>query len=286
MPHSYFDDEYDPLAPMLDADQAEDEPAKAKSPTREGLDLDTRQRRADELLSVVEQAAVSGDLTKLGQAINDCRELAFAPPRQEDELTENADGSVDAQGLVRVWFDESNRLQRVRLNSFWYSKIKPGQSLDNAFRQAFADFALRVNPVFDGYFEQEPPVEDFAPAEPNDAVEGLHRITELHERMMAELDAQADATDDADSARETEPVVGRAYGVTITLNPAGLPEDISFDPGWLDRTNVGDICAAVVEAAKNAYDSLQPPEDDRITAYDELSKQRDALLASLSRFIT
>lgn len=191
-----------------------------------------------------------------------------------------ADGGVaSSEGIVRVWFDDDRRLAKVRLSPVWFTKLDTPEELERAFAQAFRLAAARVATV-----GPRPS------AEVTD--EEMGEVPELTNDSLAaaiaELEGMFGEWDEALERHLATPrpapvaVSGSSGGATVTLNPAGHPWSVRFDPEWLDDAQVGAICNAVLAAANDATArraSTAEPDDE----FEGLRHRHAVAMARLHR---
>ncbi|GAA4888517.1 hypothetical protein GCM10025789_00950 [Tessaracoccus lubricantis] len=196
---------------------------------------------------------------------------------------DDADGGFsDHERVVRVWV-EDGRLAKVRLSPVWFHKVPDAAALEARFREALMLSTLRLPAAPQGAVEA--PYEPEASAEVLERLRGLPRLSR---RSLVQFAALADEFDARDAAAleahgdvtRGEPVSGRSKGVTVTLNPDGVAERVTFDPKWLDEAQVGAICTHIMRAADRAHalrDAAAPGE----AAVDELTEERELLRLAL-----
>lgn len=182
---------------------------------------------------------------------------ASASPAGSDDAHPSDGSFVGGDGVVRIWFDDAGRLAKVRVSPIWFKKLQGSQTLRHAFLQAFRLSSVRV--------ASSPP----APAlERDDAVPAPAGIDELRTRtasilaLMDEWDAAVARRMAASPPPPPRPATGRVQGVTVTLNAAGHPWDITFDEEWLDDAQVGLICSSVLTATQRAYEAHVPEREE------------------------
>ncbi len=234
MSDDYFDDDYDPLAPMPDRPR-DDDPGPPDTP------------------------ATPGD-----------------------------GGFGDSEGLVRIWVDDAGRLTKVRLSPVWFRRIRPGQTLEAAFRMAFLRAGLRVAPTRWQRPTGNPPTG--GPRTAPDPTPGtIEAISEHVEAAAAHRRAWFAKLKQVRSRPSPPPPTfrGRAEGATVTLTNDGRPKQVEFDDGWLDRTQVGAVCTAVLAAADAAHAQVEAHEPDDAPAEDlrTMAEQQTAMLHALCHLL-
>lgn len=247
----FFDDDYDPLAPQ-------------------GLGQDEVSDDADDLAGDFVEPEHDSDLEQPQPYGHDYE------PDPEVEGSEGDGGFGDGEGIVRVWFDERGRLERVRLHQVWYKALDSGDTLQNAFARALMAASLSIPAVGD-----EEPADyrdlDFGDLPPfsRESMEAYIAMIEDHKAQWDE--ALARAQEAGSPAPQT--VTGRVKGVTVTLDNVGRPTTVDFDERWLDDARVGTICKTVVAAANAAYERFVPTEDEHQLELDRFRLEHEVLLA-------
>lgn len=180
-----------------------------------------------------------------------------------------------------MWFDGEGCLDRVRVSPVWFKKLKRGQTLDQAFMQAFAVSGYSVGggdvSGFSAGLGGEDPVVEL----PDMPIEEYVELMRGHALLRREAMERALA----EPVPQAGPVVGRFAGVTIWLGSNGHPEGIEFDEDWLDDAQVGAICAAVERAARDAFSRYREVADDRFAEVERLDEEYRLLRAGLNRYL-
>lgn len=211
----------------------------------------------------------------------------LAPPDFGDAPDEAADpgvgGYADPDRIVRVWV-EDNRLTKVRVSPVWFRRVMGEDTLENHFRQAFAEasFALASVPP-------EPSAsadEDDAAPDDLDAFDQLPRLSAssltAFGELFAQLERRIDEAVDNPSPGRAEPApptIGNSPGAGVVLDSRGRACDVRFEEEWLDEVQVGAIGSAVLAAAQDAYARHGDTEDPH-PELDELLEERRLLMAA------
>lgn len=182
-----------------------------------------------------------------------------------EEETEDDGGISDAEGIVRVWVEDS-RLAKVRVSPTWYTKLerRRGATLGKVLTVVLQ--MAHVGVAAPGTATQPPELEltpEFKRTLPELSEASLTRMAELH----AELEERFAAAKRERAARGPAPAgetVGRVKGVTVRLDARGNATAVDFDETWLDTAQAGQIGNAVLRAAKDAYARYRPPNDDDV----------------------
>lgn len=188
-------------------------------------------------------------------------------------------GGVEGGGVVRLWF-EDGKLTTVRVSTTWYDKLPPGQTLTQAFEEAFLLAAAQVAQ------DEEPERPDTSsitfdlPPFSARAVDAyaamLHDHTRAWQAAIDELGALP---------AQPQPARGEHVGAIVQLNRAGHPERIMFDEEWLDNAQVGQICSAVLGATQKAYAAHIPSEDTRQRTLDRFRMEHEVLMTGFRRLL-
>lgn len=212
----------------------------------------------------------------------------LAPPDFGDAPDEAADpgvgGFADPDRIVRVWV-EDNRLTKVRVSPVWFRRVMGEDTLENHFRQAFAEASFSLASVPD---ESTAPVDEDEDglADDDAAFDQLPRLSKASLAAFGELFAQVERRIDeaVDSsapgrAEPAPPTVGTAQGVTVVLDARGRACDVQFEEDWLDEAQVGAIGSAVLAAAQDAY-ARHGDTGDAHPELDDLLEERRLLMAA------
>ncbi|RRD45589.1 hypothetical protein, partial [Tessaracoccus sp. OH4464_COT-324] len=128
----YFDDEYDPLAPVFYSDEGEaGDDGLGDVPAADGFGAgrDVLAERETAAREAAELAAARGGFLAFSRAAGEA--VAVAQERVEQAQASlgclvGDDGGFGAGGLVRVWFDRGRRLERVRISPVWHRRLRSG----------------------------------------------------------------------------------------------------------------------------------------------------------------
>lgn len=233
MSSDLFDDEYDPLAPLVVGEPTDDHVGVHKG----GLS------DHDEELGTVDDGGFGG-----------------------------------GNGLVRIWFDDDGKLTKVRISPVWFRKLQPGQSLDQAFRQAFMMSSLQLAAPQEAGEVDESKLQDIPPFSHETIDAFLAEIDDHHRRWDAALAEAVEAP-----REQPRNVTGKSNGVTLTLDEHGHPHSVVFEEQWLDETQVGSICINVVAAAHKAYAKYVPMTNERLDELERFRAEHEVLLARFHR---
>lgn len=242
----YFDDDYDPLAPMIDV-----------APDN------------------VEEQGRGGS-----------RSGAEAQVIVDDALEDEGDGGIGGgNGIVRIWVEDDGRVSKVRVSPVWFQKLGPGQTLEQAFHEAFAKARMRV--AEQGTVESAPIDEaDFGeipPLTPENISLYVRMMNDHRKRWLDLVEESAkEPPAPAPSFR------GKSAGVVVTLTSAGFPSKVEFDDKWLDEAQVGSICINVSAAATKAYEQFEryvPEANERDEAMRTMEAEQEYMMAGFFRLL-
>ena len=247
----YFDDDYDPLAPMVDAAPADvDEPAR-----------------------VDEASEHSG-----------ARRSAGAEAIVDDALDEEGDGGIGGgNGVVRIWVDDDGRMSKVRVSPVWFQRLGPGQTLELAFQDAFAKARMRVaeRGTVESTSFDDADFGEIPPLTPENISLYVRMMNDHRKRWLALVE---------ESAKEPPAPVptfrGKSAGVVVTLTNAGFPSRVEFNEKWLDDAQVGSICINVSAAATKAYEQFEryvPETNERDEAMRTMEAEQEYMMAGFYR---
>ena len=247
----YFDDDYDPLAPMVDAAPA---------------DVDERAR-------VDEASEHSGAPRSAGaEAIVD------------DALDEEGDGGIGGgNGIVRIWVEDDGRMSKVRVSPVWFQRLGPGQTLELAFQDAFAKARMRVaeRGTVESTSFDDTDFGEIPPLTPENISLYVRMMNDHRNRWLALVE---------ESAKEPPAPVptfrGKSAGVVVTLTNAGFPSRVEFNQKWLDDAQVGSICINVSAAAAKAYEQFEqyvPETNERDEAIRTMEAEQEYMMAGFYR---
>lgn len=194
---------------------------------------------------------------------------------EEDEPGESEYGtSRDVKRTVWLRFDAEHRLVDVRVNSNWTSKLRTVEELEQAFQEAFTGGMLVLATPLS---EEEDLSELHFPDLPDFGAESLEaylRMMDDHEVAWNEAIEQAGR-----DTSEPKLTVGKAKGVTVTLNPAGMPAVIEFDKKWILSAQPGQIASHVLKAAMRAQEKFVPPVHPMADELAQFERERRVLQA-------
>lgn len=180
-----------------------------------------------------------------------------------EEGAEDDGGISDAEGIVRVWVEDS-RVVKVRVSPTWYTKLerRRGATLGKVLTVVLQ--MAHVGVAAPGTATQPPELEltpEFKRSLPELSEASLTRMAEIH-AALGERFAAAKRDRAARGPVRAAETVGRVQGVTVRLDARGNATAVDFDESWLDTAQAGQISNAVLRAAKNAYARYRPPNDD------------------------
>ena len=258
VPTEFFDDEYDPLAPMIDAapadvdesSDADDEVAHADTPTHNPDGTESERFQDDEELGAESDGGISG-----------------------------------GNGIVRIWFDEHDKLTKVRVSPVWFKRLGPGHTLEQAFYEAFARVRLRVaeDVTVEPISVDEADFGEIPPLTPENISAYVEMMSEHRERWLAKVE---EASHEPPAPEPT--FTAKSSGVTLTLAASGLPKKVEFDEAWLDEAQVGSICSNVSAAAYKAYEQFEqyvPEPNERDEELRTMAAEQEYLLAGFQRLL-
>ncbi len=267
MSTDYFDDDYDPLAPMIDAAPADvDEAAR----------LDEASWHSDSWQSI------DDDVTDDELFDDDAANVELF----DDELIDDdeGDGGIGGgNGIVRIWVEDDGRISKVRVSPVWFQRLGPGRTLEQAFLEAFGKARMRVaepgvveSPSFDDADFGEIP-----PLTPENISLYVRMMNDHRERWLALVE---------EAAQEPPAPVptfrGKSAGVVVTLTDAGFPSQVEFDEKWLDDAQVGSICINVSAAATKAYEQFEryvPEANERDEEIRTMEAELEYMMAGFYR---
>ncbi|RRD45694.1 hypothetical protein [Tessaracoccus sp. OH4464_COT-324] len=296
MQHEYFDDEWDPTAPVFYSDGADGDDDNGVVGVPAAPVWSDGDQRAEAALRA-ELKAVREELRRLGPGVGLARRLEVASRVREvsvglsgrvsSVVSAGADGGFGAGGvsggggLVRAWFGVDHRLVKVRISPVWFDKLRPGQTLGQLFTSVFRRYALSLSPAPVFPDKAENPADVLADRPLGIPLSDYLAVLDAHRRLRAHTHARARARVGGDQSGR---VVGRFAGVEVELSEAGLLDSAWFDEVWLERTQVGKVRDAVVAAAADAFSRYRPvPRSDQVVA--AVGGEHDVLLAGLKSFI-
>lgn len=165
-----------------------------------------------------------------------------------------ADGFIDGSGTVRLWTDETGRLERVQLARYWRDQIK-----QSPLELCFAEIFVQLSMLFGGIADPWPEAEE---TESDDLLSGdlIDRVVEEMAAVDARI-AELDELDEGYSVWSGEPVTGSAEEgrVRLTLSITGVPEVVTFEPRWLAEASSAAVCRSVLTAYAEARSKHRPP---------------------------
>lgn len=205
----------------------------------------------------------------------------LAPPAGAPASTLDEDlgvGGFAGGGVVKVWF-EHGKLSNVRVSPTWFDDLQPGQSLEQAFEEAFLLASAALVEEEDATVDTSglsftlPPLS----AQAVDAYAAM-----LHDHSVAWQRAIDEAAGLPPTPSET---VGEYTGAVVILNRAGHPAHVRFDEQWLDDAQVGAICSAVYGATMKAYREYVPTTDQKQRELDRFRLEHEVLMAGFRRLL-
>lgn len=190
-------------------------------------------------------------------------------------------GFNDATNMVRVWVDEDQVINKVRINPSWREKIKDAGALQYAFGTIF----IQIN----NYYRPSPATieleTDQREAREPLSWDSMMKIYTEFQRLQDEFESLGPESSGSWNGQET---VGHSKKnhVQITLDLHGALANIAIDPKLLEHSRVKEVSDAVIQAHRDARDRHQPAtyepgERDRIM--DQLQDNRLELLAMMRR---
>lgn len=173
-------------------------------------------------------------------------------------------GFGDGNNVVRVWATPEGDIHKVRVSPNWRERVGgKGKSaevqaagLAGSFTASFGFINILV----------QKPEESTAPKVTADGPgprpltwADLNRVNRELDEVREQL--RAIPAGQGHGRWSGSEVVGHGAGgkVAVRLNERGGYSSIQFAPEWLADSNVGMICNAVPEAARNARDKFVPP---------------------------
>ena len=190
-------------------------------------------------------------------------------------------GFPDPLGALRVWVDDDDIIERVRLSLHWRTRLADS-SLSDAFDFAFLlinNYRRRQQERLYDFFEPER-----VASEPL-SWSSLGKLRSRQREVMEQLDALGPRG--ATSIEGTETVGHGAKGkVELLLNLEGLLLGVAFDPVWLKTARIREISDGVVEAHRDARARFVPGEihvGERERLVNEMSTLRNEVLAMMRR---
>lgn len=247
----YFDDDYDPLAPMIDAAPADvDEPAH-----------------------VDESSGRSGSPQSANLEVT-----------VDDALDEEGDGGIGGgNGIVRIWVEDDGRMSKVRVSPVWFQRLGPDQTLELAFQDAFAKARMRVaeRGTVESTSFDDADFGEIPPLTPENISLYVRMMNDHRKRWLALVE---------ESVKEPPAPVptfrGKSAGVVMTLTNAGFPSRVEFNQKWLDDAQVGSICINVSAAAAKAYEQFEqyvPETNERDEAIRTMEAEQEYMMAGFYR---
>ena len=249
----YFDDDYDPLAPMIDAAPEDVE----------------EQGRADD-----------------PSAHAAARPAAEAQTIVDDALDDEGDGGIGGgNGIVRIWVEDDGRMSKVRVSPVWFQKLGPGRTLEQAFQEAFSKARMRVaeqgavesTPIDEADFGEIPPLT------PENISLYVRMMNDHRKRWLALVEESA-----KEPPAPAPTFRGKSAGVIVTLANSGFPSKVEFNEKWLDEAQVGSICINVSAAATKAYEQFEryvPEANERDEAMRTMEAEQEYMMAGFYRLL-
>lgn len=190
-------------------------------------------------------------------------------------------GFNDPTAMVRVWVDEDQVINKVRINPAWREKIKDAGRLQQAFGTIFLQINNYYRPSPDSIVVESDQREAREPL----SWDSMMRIHREHERLQQEFEALGPESSGTWQGQETMGSSKKNH-VQITLDLHGKLARIVIDPKFLEQSRVKEVSDAVIQAHRAAHDAYQPAtyepgERDRVM--DELQDNRLELLAMMRR---
>ncbi len=203
------------------------------------------------------------------------------PPGGESDLPleeELGTGGFAGGGVVKLWF-EQGRLKTVRVSPTWFDKLEPGQTLAQAFEEAFLLSSAAIVEEEDAALDTSELMLNLPPlsAAAVDAYAAmLHDHSAAWQRAIDEADHLPPNPSEA---------TGEHTGAVVMLNRAGHPARVMFDEEWLDEAQVGSICSAVYGATMKAYQAFVPTTDHKQRELDRFRLEHEVLMAGFRRLL-
>lgn len=204
------------------------------------------------------------------------------PPSGESDVPleeELGTGGFAGGGVVKLWF-EQGRLKTVRVSPTWFDKLEPGQTLAQAFEEAFLLSSAALVEEEDAKLDTSGLTLHLPPLSAA-AVDAYAAM--LHDHSAA----WQRAIDEAAHLPEDPPeATGEYTGAVVVLNRAGHPARVQFDEEWLEEVQVGSICSAVYGATMKAYQAFVPTTDHKQRELDRFRLEHEVLMAGFRRLLS
>lgn len=241
MSQAVFDDDLEPLAPVItdDVEDEEDDPLAAPSFTE-----------------VVEEPEEAGD-------------GGFSDPDRVVRVWV-VDGRLTKVRVSPVWFHKvtgSDTLERHFRQALMLASVEVAVPPDDADDELPHDPLAALPPEVLAQFNRLPRLS-------NRALAAFDQVFGDLERRLDEAQQRAEQA----GGRGIEPVSGSSKGVTVRLDEAGRAAEVEFRQEWLDDAHVGAIATHVLLAAERAYARIQPPAEE--TEVDDLAREQEMLRAA------
>lgn len=197
----------------------------------------------------------------------------------DDEEWDPSMGFPDPYGVLIVWVDEDNLINRVRISPHWRTKLGQHTLLD-----AIGPVFLMINNHQESVQSADLEIDEVEAPGPL-TWEGLAELRE----QAAELSAQLDALPEGVRAQyqgEWTHGDGLKGKVRIVLNPLGRLATIGFDEKWLATARIKELSDGIVEAHRAARAAHQPPTiepSERDVLIAQLTTTRNQLAAMIRR---
>ncbi len=204
------------------------------------------------------------------------------PPSGESDVPleeELGTGGFAGGGVVKLWF-EQGRLKTVRVSPTWFDKLEPGQTLAQAFEEAFLLSSAALVEEEDAKLDTSGLTLHLPPLSAA-AVDAYAAM--LHDHSAA----WQRAIDEAAHLPEDPPeATGEYTGAVVVLNRAGHPARVQFDEEWLEEVQVGSICSAVYGATMKAYQAFVPTTNHKQRELDRFRLEHEVLMAGFRRLLS
>lgn len=201
------------------------------------------------------------------------------PDEDDPEFWSEDDGGVsDRERIIRVWVDEG-RLTRVRISPSWATKLERRKGVTLA---SVVNAVLQVAHVGvagpSTVLQEAPEVEltrEFARSLPDAGPATLEAMSRHYAKKHKEF--AGTLKEAARQQAASAPVRARSEGVTVTLNTRGQATSLTIDKAWLDGAYAGGISAAIMAAAREAYELFAAAPSPEQAAIHEVAREYDYL---------
>lgn len=201
------------------------------------------------------------------------------PDEDDPEFWSDDDGGVsDRERIIRVWVEEG-QLTRVRISPSWAVKLerRKGATLTDV-----ANAVLQVAHVGvagpSTVLQEAPHVEltkEFARSLPDATPTTLEAMSRHYANKHKEFSKALREAVAHQAA--TAPVQARSEGVTVMLNARGQATSLTIDEAWLGGAHAGGISAAIVTAARGAYEQYAAAPSPEVAAFHEVAREYEYL---------